>query len=99
MTAIRLDLLDVLGRRYLIDHCYRYLRQSSEELLLKTYITDALKMIVENTAKMSQGGVVLKDRYIDLIKRKNLVKGRNESAETIKNRIKGKLNAIGKRAE
>ncbi len=56
-------------------------------------------MIVENTAKMGQGGVVLKDRYIDLIKRKNPVKGQNESAEAIKNRIKGKLNAIGKRAE
>ena len=48
---------------------------------------------------MGQGGVVLKDRYIDLIKRKNPVKGRNESAETIKNRIKEKLDAIGKRAE
>ena len=56
-------------------------------------------MIVENTVKMGQGGVVLKDRYIDLIKRKNPVKGQNESAEAIKNRIKGKLNAIGKRAE
>lgn len=56
-------------------------------------------MIVENTARMGQGGVILKDRYINLIKRKNPVKGQNESAEAIKNRIKEKLNAIGKRAK
>lgn len=51
---IRLDLLDLYGRGYVIDHCVaaflRMRKKEAKETLYKAYLTDALKLIAENTS-------------------------------------------------
>lgn len=51
---IRLDLLELYGRGYVIDHCIAALKRKNEakikEIRLNAYITDALKIIAENTS-------------------------------------------------
>lgn len=56
------------------------------------YITDALKIIAENTANFA-GGKSMSMRYYDLIKKDE--PNTSESAEEIKRRMIKKINKIG----
>lgn len=56
------------------------------------YITDALKIIAENTANFA-GGKAMSTRYYDLIKKDE--PEATESAEEIKQRMIEKINRIG----
>lgn len=57
----------------MIEHCISALKLNREQLLFKTYITDALKAIAENTTHLlSPNGVVdygttLSGRWVDII--------------------------------
>lgn len=66
---IRLDLLELYGRGYVIDHCIASLRKRNKELGYRVYVTDTLKMIAENTAKQV-GGYSPSARYYDTLKPK-----------------------------
>lgn len=99
MTTIRLDLLEMLGRSYIIDHCINQLKRESEETALRVYITDALKAVVENTAKFS-GGVTMRRRYADIISHvpedEETKEQAQERANGIIKSIKDKLQSLGK---
>lgn len=72
-----------------------YLREKQDKRLLEIYVTDALKIISENTAKMVSEGVALNARYVDWVKQLKASKEPTESSETIINRIKDRINALG----
>lgn len=63
---IRLDLLEVLGRGYVVDHCIASLNKQRKEQKFRVYLTDVVKMIAENTAKMAQGTMPVR-RYADIM--------------------------------
>ena len=92
-------MLELLGKSYIIDHCYNYLKVQSEETALKVYMTDAIKAVVENTARSVKEGVVMRRRFADIIndvpdEDKN--EDNNKRANSIKERIKSKLAKLGK---
>lgn len=64
--GIRLDMLEVMGRGYVMEYCISSLRKWEKELEYRVYITDALKAIAENTAK-NVGGTFLTKRYVDSV--------------------------------
>lgn len=72
-----------------------YLREKQDKRLLEIYVTDALKIISENTAKMVPEGVALNARYVDWVKQLKASKEPTESSEMIINRIKDRINALG----
>ena len=84
-----------MGKSYVIDHCINFLNKSDEDTALKVYITDALKAVVENTSKLA-GGVTMRKRFSDLINDVPEEEGSEEKAEEIKNRMKEKLERLGK---
>ena len=63
------------------------------------YMTDAIKAVVENTARSVKEGVVMRRRFADIIndvpdEDKN--EDNNKKANSIKERIKSKLAKLGK---
>ena len=92
-------MLELLGKSYIIDHCYNYLKESSEETALKVYITDAIKAVVENTERLTKDGVVMKKRYIELITdvpNEKQAEDNDKRAKEIIARMKSKLEKLGK---
>lgn len=92
-------MLEILGKSYIIDHCYNYLKEQSEDTALKVYITDAIKAVVENTGRLSKEGVVMKMRYIDMINDvpdEKKTEDNKVRAQGIIARIKSKLTELGK---
>lgn len=75
----------MLGKQYIIDHCISQIKKESEQTALRVYITDALKAVVENTAKIG-GGVTMRRRYADII---NNVPDDEETNEQAQKRAKG----------
>lgn len=63
-ACITLDLnkLDLFGDEYLLEH----IKSHRQNITYQAYITNALKIIAENTAKFA-GGTVLKHSYTELI--------------------------------
>ena len=53
--TIRLDLLDLFGRGYVIEHCADELSQAAEQRRLRAWVTDALMVLTENTARFAGG--------------------------------------------
>ena len=66
ISTIRLDLLDLFGSRYVIDHCIAALNKSRKESAYRSYVTDALKNINEILAR-NFGGSYLSMRYDDMM--------------------------------
>ena len=93
-----MDLLELFGRRYVIDHCISQLKKFSEDEIFRIYITDALKAIANNTGKLTSGGVGMAKRFSELIvhtDNQNTDKAEIK-AEKIKMRIKNVLRKLGK---
>ncbi len=88
-------MLDLMGKRYVLEHCAMYLRKKQEKELLSVYVTDALKILTENTAKMVSEGVMLKFSYMEWLKQIRVPKKTAESAENIISRMKNKISALG----
>ncbi len=68
------------------------LKQQAKEEAYRVYVTEALRVIAENTAKLSQGGY-LKSRYVDLISSTpssttHTEKTENEVITDIKNKLR-----------
>lgn len=85
-----IDKLELFG----IEYLYQFIQQYINERNYKIYVTDTLKMIAENTAKMN-GGSVPNMRYIELVERKPVEK--EKSADEIINEVNAKcgLTMIG----
>ena len=56
----------MIGIGYVIEHYIAYFKKEQQEKAYKMYVTDALKMITENTAKQA-GGSYITTRYADII--------------------------------
>lgn len=81
---------DFYGKGYVIDYCIAFFREKQKEEFFKIYVTDALKVIAENTANM-MGGKAMSIRFYDMINPKEI----EESAEDIIKRISEKIEMIG----
>jgi hypothetical protein len=72
-----LDLLDLFGSGYVIDHCVSAFSKKQQDKLYKIYVTDCLQSIAENTTHiLSANGVVdygmkMSTRWIDLAEKKS----------------------------
>lgn len=64
--GIRLDMVEVMGRGYVVDYCITSMHNLNREKALQIYVTDALKHIAENTAKFC-GGPYMQIRFADLL--------------------------------
>lgn len=69
--GINVDLLILLGKGCVIDHCVSLFNKKQREKLFQTYVTETLKLINDNIAKI-HGGSVLKTRYSELIETKKI---------------------------
>ena len=78
-------MLELLGRRYVIEHAVASYNERQRREVLHIYITDALKVIAENTAWFS-GGDVINARYYDIMHPKPEV-----SAAEVRKKIKAKF--------
>lgn len=65
-TGINLEMLDLIGKGYIVDHCVSLFENRAKERLFQIYITDTLKCLNDNVAKVF-GGATLKMRYYDLL--------------------------------
>lgn len=64
--GMRLEMVEALGRGYVVDYCITSLRNRNREKAFRIYVTDALKYIAENTAKFC-GGTYMNNRFADLM--------------------------------
>lgn len=70
METINVDLIDILGKEYIIGHIVSEIRKQTEQRLLNIYITDALRMLVNNTAQKAfekQSYMRLTKRWLDMV--------------------------------
>ena len=95
-TGINLGMLDLIGKGYIVDHCVSLFNSRAKERLYQTYITDTLKCLNDNVAKIV-GGSTLKARYHDLfeigIKKESEKTGDEIALEIIRKaglKVKGK---------
>ena len=82
--SIRLDLLNLYGRRYVIDHVIAELQSEMEDKRYKAYITDALMVMTENTAKFA-GGRHLTVRWADKFKPQDTRTGEEIVEDVVRN--------------
>ena len=73
-------MLNIYGKRYVIEHCISEYLKRREEKLYRIYVTDALKAIAENTmhyvgaGEMIEYGSSLNMRWIDVLEPPQIVK-------------------------
>ena len=60
-------MLDLYGKAYVIEHCIDAYAQMMEDRRYRAYVTDALMIMTENTAKFA-GGKHLTQRWADQFK-------------------------------
>ena len=91
IQTIRLDLLELFGSGYVIDHCIAVFskeqeeaKKQEEEKRYRYYLTDCLKLITENTAKYA-GGSYLTISFRDIMDPKPVIEksGDEIAAEVI----------------
>lgn len=66
ISTIRLDLLNLFGSHYVIDHCIVALNQSRKVDAFRSYIADGVKNINEILARY-HGGSYMSIRYDEMI--------------------------------
>lgn len=66
-TGLSVELLELVGKGYVIDHCISLFNKQAREEAYRTYIADTLKALNDNFAKIF-GGSYYQTRYIDAIK-------------------------------
>ena len=90
-------MLELIGRRYVIDHCVLHLRKMSEDEACRVYVTDALKAIADNTGKLVKEGVGMSKRFVDFINADNDEPSEDaeQKAEEIKSHIGDILDKLG----
>lgn len=57
-------MLDLYGKAYVIEHCIDAYAQMMEDRRYRAYVTDALMIMTENTAKFA-GGKHMTTRWIE----------------------------------
>lgn len=85
----------------MIDHCMLRLKQISEYEAYRTYITDALQGITNNTARIvnKDGMMIMSKRFADVISNKednSTDVYAEQKAQEIKDHMKNILEKLGK---
>ena len=88
ITTIRLDMLELIGRGYAIEHCVSFFNKKREEQRYKYYLTDAIRILTYNTSMKGRG--VIEQRYYDLAQKINQ-KEDNRTADDVIDNISDKL--------
>ena len=94
-------MLELLGRDYVIDHCISRLNLEAEKELYQMYVTESLKIIMENTALLTKSGKAISNRYVDILdnmrnpKPENDIDEQQRAEETIL-KIKNRLDMLGR---
>jgi hypothetical protein len=65
-TGINTELIELLGRGYIVEHCIASYNRRTEERMYRIYMTDILNALNTNFAKYF-GGSMYKERYADWI--------------------------------
>lgn len=70
--------------------------EEQKKITFEIYITDAMKGILNNTAHLSNEGVMIEERFAELInpESKEDIEDAEEKASEIKERIKKGVNAL-----
>ena len=76
----------MLGKGYVIDCVLSAFSQKQKERVFKAYVTDCLKHIAENTAKMGGGGYITA-RFDDLLNKPTKEHKKGEIAKKIKSKL------------
>ena len=77
-----------MGIGYVIEHYIAFFKKEQQEKAYKVYVTDALRIITENTAK-ANGGSYLQARYADMIEpRKEETRTANEVIIDLKEKLR-----------
>ena len=82
--------MEILGIGYVIDNYISYFNKIQRQKIYQMYVTDTLRLIAENSAKIN-GGSYIKARYIDLIEP---AKEEKRTAEEIIDGMKEKLRRL-----
>ena len=64
--GLNVELLNLIGKGYVIDHCISLFNKQAREEAFRSYIADTLKTINDNFTKRF-GGASYKLRYIELV--------------------------------
>lgn len=91
LESLNFELLELLGTGYVIEHYISFFHKIQEEKLYKGYVTESLRLMTENTAKMAHGGSYLKARYVEMLEPK---KEETRTSEEVINDIKMKLERL-----
>lgn len=92
---IRLDMLELLGSGYVIEHCVAAFSDLLHKKSLETYITDCLMYIAKNSALQEKQ--YLTTRFYDMAYKPKEKKQDNRTGEQIISSITGKLARIAKK--
>lgn len=91
METLNFNLVEICGRGYVVEHCVAAFQNKQMSKLYQVYVTDALKLIAENTANIA-GGKSPQVRYIEAIE--NISSDEKEpekTAEEVIDHIKDRL--------
>ena len=86
------ELLDLVGIGYVIEHYISFFHKKQKDDAYKIYITDTLKLILENTAHAINGGQYIQVRYADVVEPQ---KEETRTADDVINHVKEKLAKVG----
>ena len=79
-----------MGIGYVIEHYIAYFKKEQHEKAYKFYVTDALRLITENTAK-ANGGRYLQARYVEYVEP---IKEETRTAEEVITSLKEKMRRL-----
>ena len=65
--TIRLDLLEIFGSGYVVDHCVAVFAKKEQEKMFRSYLADSLMAIANNTAGLAEQGQVMTARLAELM--------------------------------
>ena len=80
-----------MGIGYVIEHYIAFFKKEQHEKAYKCYVTDALRLITENTARAINGGRYLQARYIEYIEP---IKEETRTKEEVITSLKEKLRRL-----
>ena len=93
ISTIRLDLLELFGSGYVIEHCVAAFSDLQRERAFQAYVTDCLKMVAENTSK-PYGGKYPGKRFADVWEKMGKPKDKRTAEDIISHMLR-KINGIG----
>lgn len=82
-----MSLAECIGKGYVIEHYIAFFKKELEEKSFKIYVSDALKLIAENTSR--DGGKYMSMRFIDVIEPHVETRTADDIITNVKNKIKG----------